>query len=70
MSYIACPDCGKKMYLFGEGKTEEAAARHGLSVLAQMPIDPKLAALVDAGRIEDFEGAWLEGAADALYQLT
>ena len=70
MSYIACPDCGKKMYLFGEGKTEEAAARHGLSVLAQMPIDPKLAALVDAGRIEDFEGEWLEGAADALYQLT
>ena len=70
MSYIACPDCGKKMYLFGEGKTEEAAARHGLKVLAQMPIDPKLAALVDAGRIEDFEGSWLEGAADALYQLT
>jgi len=70
MSYIACPDCGKKMYLFGEGKTEEAAARHGLKVLAQMPIDPKLAALVDAGRIEDFEGNWLESAADALYQLT
>ena len=70
MSYITCPDCGKKMYLFGEGKTEEAAARHGLKVLAQMPIDPKLAALVDAGRIEDFEGSWLEGAADELYQLT
>ena len=66
MSYVACPDCGKKIYLFGEGKSEEAAKRHNLPLLAQMPIDPKLAALVDAGRIEEFEGAWLDPAADAI----
>ena len=66
MSYVACPDCGKKIYLFGEGKTAEAAARHDLKVLAQMPIDPTLASLVDAGRIEDFRGNWLDAAADAL----
>ena len=66
MSYVACPDCGKKIYLFGEGKSEEAAKRHNLPLLAQMPIDPKLAALVDAGRIEEFEGTWLNAAADAL----
>ena len=66
MSYVACPDCGKKIYLFGEGKSEEAAKRHNLPLLAQMPIDPKLAALVDAGRIEEFEGTWLTAAADAL----
>ena len=61
-----CPDCGKKIYLFGEGKSEEAAKRHNLPLLAQMPIDPKLAALVDAGTIEEFEGPWLNAAADAL----
>ena len=66
MSYVACPDCGKKIYLFGEGKSEEAAKRHGLPLLAQMPIDPKLAALVDAGKIEEFDGTWLNAAADAL----
>ena len=66
MSYVACPDCGKKIYLFGEGKSEEAAKRHSLPLLAQMPIDPELAALVDAGRIEEFEGTWLNAAADAL----
>jgi len=66
MSYVSCPDCGKKVYLFGEGKTEEAAKRHNLPVLAQMPIDPALAALSDAGRIEDFQGDWLDKAADAL----
>ncbi|MBQ1620450.1 MAG: Mrp/NBP35 family ATP-binding protein [Oscillospiraceae bacterium] len=66
MSYVACPDCGKKIYLFGEGKTEVAAARHGLPLLAQMPIDPALAALVDEGHIELFDGKWLDGVADAL----
>ena len=66
MSYVACPDCGKKIYLFGEGKSEEAAKRHNLPLLAQMPIDPKLAALVDAGKIEAVEGTWLNAAANAL----
>ena len=66
MSYLVCPDCGRKIYLFGEGKTQEAADRYGLPLLAQMPIDPALAALVDAGRIEDFQGSWLSAAADRL----
>ena len=66
MSYVACPDCGKRIFLFGEGKTLEAAKKHGLALLAQMPIDPTLAKLVDEGRIEDFEGSWLDGVADVL----
>ena len=61
MSYVSCPDCGKKIYLFGESKTEEAAAKYGLPVLAKMPIDPALAKLVDEGDIESFEGDWLSG---------
>ena len=64
MSYVVCPDCGKKLHIFGEGKTAEAAKRHNLPVLAEMPIDPALAALVDAGDIESFQGTWLDGAAD------
>ena len=66
MSYVVCPDCGKKLYLFGEGKSAEAAGRHGLPLLAQMPVAPRLAALADAGRIEEFEGSWLENVIDAL----
>jgi len=60
MSYVACPDCGKKIYLFGEGKTAQAAAAHNLPLLAEMPIDPALASLTDAGSIEDFQGDWLK----------
>ena len=66
MSYVSCPDCGKKIYLFGEGKTEEAAAKYGLPVLAKMPIDPALAKLVDEGNIESFEGDWLDGVVDEI----
>ena len=66
MSYVSCPDCGKKIYLFGEGKTEEAAAKYGLPVLAKMPIDPALAKLVDEGDIESFEGDWLSGVVDEI----
>ena len=66
MSYVTCPDCGRKIYLFGEGKSEQAALRHSLPLLAQMPIDPALASLADEGRIEDFEGVWLSPVADAL----
>ena len=66
MSYVACPDCGKQIHLFGQGKTAEAAERHHLPVLAEMPIDPALAALTDAGDIESFQGSWLEAAADKL----
>ena len=66
MSYVACPDCGKKIYLFGEGKTAQAAAAHNLPLLAEMPIDPALASLTDAGSIEDFQGDWLKTVADRL----
>ena len=66
MSYVACPDCGKNIHLFGQGKTLDAAKRHGLPLLAEMPIDPALAALADAGNIESFQGQWLDAAADLL----
>lgn len=66
MSYVTCPDCGKPIYLFGEGKSQEAAARHNLSLLARMPIDPALAALTDAGKIEEFSGSWLDSVAQVL----
>ncbi len=69
MSWLACPDCGKKIPLFGESHVDEVAAKHGLSVLAKMPLDPQLAALADAGAIEQFGGDHLDGAAAAVAAL-
>lgn len=54
MSYVACPDCGKKISLFGESHVESLAQQMGLRVLAKIPVDPKLAEACDAGKIETY----------------
>ena len=59
MSYLLCPDCGREIPLFGQGRTQAAAEAHGLKLLSRMPIDPALAQLADQGRIEDLQGQWL-----------
>ena len=69
-SYLTCPDCGKKINVFGESHVEEAAAKAGVQLLGRIPIDPKLAAAADKGTIELFEGDWLNGAADVIERST
>ena len=66
MSYVECPDCGRKLFVFGESHLDEAAAKNGLTVLGRLPLNPDIAKLCDAGDIESFQGEWLNGAADAI----
>lgn len=66
LSYVTCPDCGKKINVFGESHIEEIAARFGYPLLARIPMDHKLAALCDKGWIEMMENSYLDAAADAL----
>lgn len=58
-SYFECPDCNKKHYIYGESKVDEVARAHGIERVSKLPIDPKLAALCDAGDLESYEGALL-----------
>ena len=69
MSYLECPDCGKKISVFGESHLEETAKLYGIPVLAQIPIDPKIAESVDQGVVEYVESPWLDHAADVLEAL-
>ena len=62
MAFVECPDCGKKIPLFGASHAEETAEKHGLKVLGSLPVNPKLAAACDAGLIELFDGPWLDEA--------
>ena len=66
LSYVRCPDCGHVIHPFGESRLDATAAKHGITATAQMPIDPTLAKLCDAGNIESFEGDWLNGLLDSL----
>ena len=51
-SYLQCPDCGKKLHVFGESKLDAVAAELGLPVLARLPIDPAVAESFDNGQME------------------
>ncbi len=69
MSYFQCPNCGEKHKIFGDSHIEEIAARYGISHVAKLPMDPKLASLCDEGEIEEFDGGWLDHLADHLEYL-
>lgn len=69
MSYFTCPDCGKKHSVFGDSHIEEIAQKHNTRVLAKLPIDPELAQKIDNGKIEAFEGDYLNEAADMIEEL-
>ena len=69
MSYFRCPDCGKEYSIFGASHVDEIAARCGIPLTAKLPIDLSLAAACDAGKIEMFDGGWLEPVADAIAAL-
>ena len=51
-SYLECPDCGKKIEVFGKSKLDAVAESFGLPVLARLPIDPKVAEAYDNGLME------------------
>ena len=58
-SYLVCPDCGKKISVFGESHVDEAAARLGIPVLGKMPIDAGLAETVAQERFYEADNPYL-----------
>ena len=68
-SYLVCPDCGKKISVFGESHIEEIAGKMDLKVLGKMPIDPSLAELSDKGDFAKAENKYLTDAFEVLHQL-
>ena len=51
-SYLRCPDCGKKIEVFGKSHIEDVAKQWTLPVLARLPIDPAVAEAFDGGLVE------------------
>ncbi len=66
MSYFRCPDCGKEHQIFGESKVEKVAKDFNIPHFVRLPIDPAVAALVDAGQVEQVSGEHIAPMADAL----
>lgn len=60
MSYLDCPDCGKRIEVFGASKAKAIASEYGIPSVARMPLDPSIAKFADEGRIEDYDAQNLQ----------
>ncbi|MEW6275209.1 MAG: Mrp/NBP35 family ATP-binding protein [Bacillota bacterium] len=61
MSYLECPHCGRKVYLFGRSHVQEITRSTGIELIDCLPVDPRLAELSDRGRIEEYQTGAFQG---------
>jgi Mrp family chromosome partitioning ATPase len=66
MSYFECPDTGKRYEIFGPSHAEETAQTIGIPFLGRLPIDPEIAKLCDAGRVEEYAAEVFRPIAESL----
>jgi Mrp family chromosome partitioning ATPase len=59
MSYITCPDCGRKISVFGESQVDAIALEHGIKAVAKIPVDVNLTKAADEGKIEEVKNNYL-----------
>lgn len=69
-SYLVCPDCGKKISVFGESHVEEIAAELAVPVLGRMPVDAALAEAVENERFSEVDNEYLAAAEKYLYEMS
>ena len=65
-SYLLCPDCGKKINVFGKSHLDEIAEKFGLPVLTRLPIDPAVAEAYDNGQMETVNTDGVDGVIQAV----
>ena len=65
-SYLRCPDCGRKINVFGKSHLDEIAAQFDLPILARLPIDPAVAEAYDNGQMETVNTEALSAAVEAI----
>ena len=65
-SYIKCPDCGKIIYPFVEGKTDDVGLKYGIPVLSRLPMDNRIAKAMDKGLVEELDMDVLGETADTI----
>ncbi len=59
MSFAVCPHCGESFNIFGPSHVEDIEQKFNTPVIGQVPIDPEIARLGDAGQLEHYENSEL-----------
>jgi Mrp family chromosome partitioning ATPase len=70
MSYVQCPDCGKKIHLYGDSHIDDYCNDNGLQLLGRIPISTEIAAACDNGTIEEYEPEYLIDTAKTIANLS
>ena len=55
LSYLTCPDCGRRINVFGESKAASLADKFGVPEVVRLPIDPSYSSAIDGGAAETIE---------------
>ena len=58
-SYLKCPDCGRRIDVFGKSRVEEVAKETGIPLAGQIPIDTEYAQMSDEGRFADVDNTYI-----------
>ncbi|NMB89926.1 MAG: Mrp/NBP35 family ATP-binding protein [Chloroflexi bacterium] len=69
MSYFCCPQCDTQHEIFGPSHAAEIAAAAGTPDVVRLPVDPQIAALSDAGQVEEVRLAEIDALATRLAAL-
>ena len=67
-SWLVCPDCGRKINVFGKSHVEEMAKEYNLAILARLPIDAKVAQQMDNGQADEIDTEPMDTAADVIIE--
>ena len=65
-SWLECPDCGKKIPVFGESRVNEAAASLQLPVAGQIPMKAEFSQAADAGKFGSVQNPYLDAAVELI----
>ncbi len=65
-SYLVCPDCGKKISVFGESHIDQVAEELEIPVLGKMPVDAGLAEAVEQERFHEVSNEYLSAAVNKI----
>ncbi len=68
-SWLSCPDCGRKIEVFGKSRIEEIAKKSGLPLAGRIPIEPAYAEKADEGKFAQVDNAYMNGAMDCLRKV-
>jgi hydrogenase maturation protease len=69
MSYLYLPEIKKNVEIFGKSRGDEMAKAAGAPLLARIPVDPRLAALCDEGRIERYSSDIMDSLKEGLLKV-